>query len=192
MAEVKISAKAKKDIAERAAKANKKDLNNRFQKKFEKIKNEMIEEFLNHPVTIEILAGPDNKDQRVSGTLNRKTNLFAFIGFSSSDKPIEPILNVLNSTEYKKTAKGFAIIIPTAKDIFAVTPMPWAPGRSWAKGIEQGIPGLGKLLNIKKPYSRSGEAIQQDKRKIRSDKFQNVPYISYLINKYKKEFKKIK
>jgi hypothetical protein len=67
--------------------------------------------------------------------------------------------------------------------------MPWASGRSWAKGIETGISGLGFLL--RKEGGRSGKAIQS-KNKVRSQRFQNTQYISALIKKYKKEFNNIK
>ena len=186
----KIPIRVKKDLARRALKANKREIKGRFDKEFKEIKQRMIAEFLSHPVTVEILAGPNNTSQRVSGTLNQKTNLFAFIGFSSSDSPIVSVLEILESTDYKQTKQGFKITMPSSEDIFRATPMPWAQGRSWAKGIESGISGLGFLLNIKNNKSRSGTAIQSSK-KVRGGGFTKTTYISSLINKYKKEFKKI-
>jgi len=187
----KISKRVQNDIAKRSLEANKRDLKRRFDKEFKEIKQEMITEFLSHPVTIEILAGPNNKSQRVSGTLNQVTNLFAFIGFPSTENPIKPILEILESTNYKQTKDGFDKTIPTSEDVFRATPMPWAQGRSWAKGIESGISGLGYLLNKGSRSSRSGEAIQQNRNKIRSQSFKKTPYISSLIKKYKNKFKKI-
>ena len=46
---------------------------------FQKIKNRMIAEFLNHPVTVELKQGIDASN--ISGTLGGVTNLFSFIGF---------------------------------------------------------------------------------------------------------------
>ena len=112
------------------------------------------------------------------------------IPFTSSDSPIVPILEILESTDYKQTKDGFKITMPSSEDVFRVTPMPWAQGRSWAKGIESGISGLGYLLNIRNSKSRSGTAIQSSK-KVRGGGFRKTSYISALINKYKKEFKKI-
>lgn len=187
----KLPIKVQKDIARRSLKANKREVKSRFDKEFKEIKQRMINEFLSHPVTIEILAGPNNRSQRISGTLDKKTNLFAFIGFPSSDVPIQPILEILETTDYKQTREGFKITMPSAEDIFRVTPMPWATGRSWAKGIESGISGLGYLLNKRSKNSRSGSAIQSSNSKVRGGGFRKTTYISSLINKYKKQFKKI-
>ena len=153
----------------------------------------MIEEFLSHPVTIEISSGSSSSN--ISGTLGGQANLFSFIGFNASDKPIEPILKALESTSFKDTGESnsgrkFTLLIPTADEIFAITPMPWAAGRSWAKGIEKGISGLGYLLNKSTSSSRSGVAIQAD-RKVRTARFKNVQYISSLLKKYKKKFKEM-
>ena len=46
---------------------------------FERIKRETINEFLRHPVTKEIEAGPTA--QNISGTLDGYGNLFSYIGF---------------------------------------------------------------------------------------------------------------
>jgi hypothetical protein len=171
----------------------KKDFNKEFKDKFEKTKKELIEEFIAHPVTIEISSGPFGSN--ISGTLGGVSNLFAFIGFQNGDNPTDPILKILNNITYRESGnarsgigKEYTIDIPTSDDIFAVTPMPWATGRSWAKGIETGISGIGYLLNKSSRSSRSGVAIQAEK-KIRGGSFKNVPYISALIKKYNKKFK---
>lgn len=172
-------------------------LRNEIQKRgrvaFQRIKNQMIVDFLNHPVTIEIKQGVES--QNTSGTLGGATNLYSFIGFdNSSEDPTKNIENVLQETNFEfATIKGdsieFSIYIPDAKDVFDVTPMPWAKGRSWAKGIETGISGLGYYLKVERENSRSGLGVQSP-RKVRKSgaKFKNVQYISALLNKYKKEF----
>ena len=180
-------------IERKAQRTKKKDFQNVFKKRFEETKREMIEEFMSHPVTIELLGGASSSN--ISGTLGGQSNLFAFIGFNTSDKPIEPILNILESTSFKdagesNSGRRFTLMLPTSEEIFAATPMPWAAGRSWAKGIEKGISGLGYLLNKSTSSSRSGVAIQADK-KVRTARFNNVQYISALLNKYKKKFKEM-
>ena len=153
----------------------------------------MIAEFLNHPVTIEIKQGVDAKN--ISGTLGGSTNLYSFIGFEdSTEDPTKSIENILQETNFEfATIKGnsieFSIYIPDAKDVFDATPMPWATGRSWAKGIETGISGLGYYLKVKRENSRSGLGIQSP-RKVRKNgsKFRNIQYVSALLNKYKKQF----
>jgi hypothetical protein len=179
-------------IQKKAPRALKRPFEKEFKKRFLKVKSAMIKEFLSHPVTIELMGGPSSSN--TSGTLGGISNLFAFIGFDSSDKPIEPILQILENMNYNYSGEAkigvtFYVNIPEAADIFKATPMPWASGRSWAKGIETGISGLGYLL--RKDKGRSGKAIQS-KRKVRSQRFQNTQYISALIKKYKKEFNNIK
>ena len=167
-----------------------------FKKKFKDIKDEMIKEFMSDPVTVEILDGPSATN--ISGTLGGISNLFAFIGFNSGDQPILPILQSLENIQFtynkeiRKKGIGveFDVSLPTAQDIFAITPLPWAIGRSWAEGIERGLSGLGFLL--RKDGGRSGAAVQSRVNKVRSGRFQNRPYISALIKKYKKRFEQLK
>jgi len=165
--------------------------------KFKDVKKDMINEFMSHPVTQELLQGPDGVN--ISGTLNGITNLYAFIGFDDGDNPVQPILDILEDIKITKdieqttygVGRKYDISMPTAKDIFSATPMPWATGRSWARGIETGISGLGYLLRKSSQNSRSGVAIQSN-NKVRSGRFKNVQYISALIKKYEKRFDKLK
>ena len=167
-----------------------------YQKAFQKKKNEMIAEFLNHSVTIEIKGGISANN--ISGTLGGGNgNLFSFIGFDSGDDPIDPILSLLQQAniDYINSSKrriNYRINLPTSKEIFAITPMPWASGRSWAKGIETGISGLGYYLRKSTDSSRSGLGVQSS-RQVRktNSRFKNTQYISALINKYEKEFQNL-
>lgn len=158
-------------------------------KEFELIKNNFIKNFNNHKVTREIEAGPDSKN--ISGTLGGYGNLFSYIGFSKGEKPIEPIRALLkgiqiNSININKLGQSKTFIsYPNSEDIFAITPLPWADSRSWAEGIERGLPGLGYFLN-KDNMGRSGAGIQV-KNKIKQAKFQNVKYISSLVNEFEKD-----
>jgi hypothetical protein len=179
-------------LEKQAPKQLRRPFEKQFKKDFLRIKDQMIKEFLSHPVTIELSMGPSGSN--ISNTLGGISNLFSFIGFDSSDDPITPILDILQNLDYNyvgevKIGVNYYINIPEAADIFKMTPMPWATGRSWAQGIETGISGLGYLL--RKNDGRSGKAIQS-KNKVRSGKFQNTSYISALIKKYKKEFNNIR
>ena len=177
-------------------KAVRRDFEKEIRKEFKKIKDEMLKEFLTDSVTLELLEGAGATN--ISGTLGGVSNLFAFIGFDSGEQPITPILQLLEGTqinykqEVRKTEIGveFDVSLPTAQDIFAVTPLPWASGRSWAEGIERGLSGLGYLL--RKSGGRSGAAVQSRVNKVRSGRFQNRPYISALIRKYRKRFENLK
>jgi hypothetical protein len=156
---------------------------------FKKIKSELIEEFKTHPVTIEIEAGPQARNS--SGTLGGNGNLFSFIGFSEGDKPTKPIYSKLESISLGSTIimrdgrSRTTVKYPTAGDIFNVTPMPWAEGRSWAKGIESGIAGLGLYLN-KKDTGRSGAGIQRHSESL-GGKFRNTQYISKMIKDFERK-----
>ena len=190
-----LPADVKAALRRQAPKAMRRGFEREVKKQFEKIKQEMIKEFTNNPITQEILAGPDTSN--ISGTLGGVSNLFAFIGFDRGETPIAPILALFekmtikfqNEIKRPKIGIRFSVDLPTAEDVFAVTPLPWAAGRSWAQGIERGLSGLGYLL--RKNKGRSGAAIQS-RVKVRAGKFQNSPYISALISKYKKKFEELR
>jgi hypothetical protein len=180
-------------VVREVVKKNKRAFQQRITVAFDKIRQEMIDEFLSHPISIEIEGGPSAENS--SGTLDGYGNLFSFIGFDDGTSPLEPILELLQSTRIelnRETQDGFLmkIYIPSKEDIFSVTPMPWASGRSWAEGIERGISGFGRYLNIDSNTSRSGAGIETQSV-IRRGKFKNSPYISALINKYAKKFQQI-
>jgi len=162
---------------------------------FEKIKDKYIDEFLNHPVTQEIKGGINASN--ISGTLNNITNLYSFIGFDEGTDPIQPIEELLEKSNYRimyNSNSGQSTVIfdiPTAAQIFAITPMPWAVGRSWARGIETGISGLGYYLK-KVKNSRSGLGIQSTIEQARTGaSFKNTKYISDLINRFSKDLKEL-
>jgi hypothetical protein len=190
-----VPADVRAALQRQAPKALKSKFKQVAQKEFKKIKAEMMTEFLGNPVTQEIMGGPQAPN--ISGTLGGVSNLFAFIGFDAGENPIAPILTLLENTtlEYKQevAAKNigvsFNVTLPTAEDIFAITPLPWATGRSWAQGIERGLSGLGYLL--RKNKGRSGAAIQS-RVKVRGGKFHNTPYISAFLKKYRKRFEELK
>lgn len=161
---------------------------------FEKIKGRLIDNFERHKVTQEIEAGPTATN--TSGTLGGYGNLFAYIGFEENAKPIEPIREQLStifiqSTTFDKNGASIVYVnYPTAKDIFNVTPLPWADGRSWAEGIEKGLPGLGFFLSKESSVSRSGGGIQTEKQ-IKKGKFRNTSYISSLIKDFERDIMKL-
>lgn len=183
------------NAAVKVAKSKNKDI----EKTAQKIKQEMIADFLRHPVTREL--SEKNTAQNYSQTLVGYGNLYSFIGFDYPEDPIAPILDLLNATRIDLRFNGndlfLYIKIPTPDDIWAVTPMPWADGRSWAKGIESGISGLNFYLSVQKAGvkalrafedSRSGTAIQSSKKVSPSARYNPTQYISTLLKKYKTKF----
>ena len=196
MAEFKLTKKGKESLRRQASKKIKNPVTKQVQKKFNIIKKEMIKEFISLPVTQEILQGPAGTN--ISGTLDGVSNLFAFIGFDRGEQPVLPIIQALENTNIrydkplkkgKKIGAVYNITLPTAQQIFSITPLPWATGRSWAQGIEVGISGLGYLL--RKNKGRSGAAIQS-RVKVRGGRFKNTSYISAFIKKYRKRFEELK
>lgn len=136
-------------------------------KEFEKVKKQMLNEFEYHPITIEIEAGPSSAN--TSGTLGGYGNLFSFIGFTDGENPLVDVRKRLQETTIKKVSYKngewtFITTEPTKDELFAMTPVPWATGRSWMDGIETGLSGLGfYLYDLKKDFgnaSKSGTAIQ--------------------------------
>jgi hypothetical protein len=154
----------------------------------------MIDEFMDHPVTEEILNGKSASNS--SGTLGGYGNLFTFIGFEEFSSPLAPIIELLERTNVEvKYSKRSSIVrvtiyMPTAQDIFKATPFTdWNEGRSWAKGIESGISGLGYYINSQ-GKGKSGAGVQIA-TKIRGGGFKKTKYISSLINKYTALFSRI-
>ena len=66
---------------------------------FEKIKQQILNEFDNHPVTREINDGISASN--ISGTLDGITNLYSFIGFNEGDNPTKAIRDMLEKSTYK-------------------------------------------------------------------------------------------
>tara|TARA_B100001093_G_scaffold514456_1_gene588511 strand:- start:6235 stop:6828 length:594 start_codon:yes stop_codon:yes gene_type:complete len=154
---------------------------------FERIKREMLSDFNSHPVTREIEGGP--RSTNISGTLGGKGNLFSFIGFESGTKPVDTIRRLINRS-YVRLAPPiagmtyFEFFLPDIEEVYTNTPMPWASGRSWAKGIETGMSGLGQYAYSKKTIedSRSGTAVQSENN-LRTANYKPVQYMSAIIEK---------
>jgi hypothetical protein len=185
---------------------------NALKEGLEFIKQTMIKQFLNHPVTREIkTAYLTGTSDNLSRTLGNYGNLYSFIGFSSLDgdptKEIQTLLEEINVSVLSRKRDIFVNIeMPSKEQIWAVTPLPWAAGRSWAQGIESGISGLGSYISLEyqHPKSRSGYGFQTGSKKYKSNlrgrlskntsarksnRFIPVPYISDLLTTYEKEFK---
>jgi len=163
-----------------------------MEKKVKAAQQNLLKSFEKHPVTSEIRGGASSSN--LSGTLGGIGNLFTYIGFSSGDKPLTILRVLLEQYEIRyHHAKGrttINITVPTTAELFKATPMPWATGRSWAKGIETGISGLCRYLYQDSARSRSGGALQV-KGRLRAGKFSNTSYLSSLLNNYYKEIRKI-
>jgi hypothetical protein len=176
--------------------ALRKTIEARIRPLFNQIRQEMLDELNSHPVTEEIDMGPMLSYS--SRFLRGYGDLFSFIGFDKESDPIKPIRETFRGLRlYSVTSKGLDHIyevrnFPTAEDIFNITPMPWKSGASWARGIEEGISGLGRYLNTETPYDppklRSTAGIQINTQKTLRPEFKTTPYISAILDKYRAKF----
>lgn len=159
-------------------------------------KEQMLDDFDNHPVTRE-LKGGENSDN-FSSSITPEGNLFSFIGFNAGEDPTDPIRALLEAAELlfvhepKYTGKlklryAFPARIPTIKDIAKVTPMPGWTNGSWAERIEKSITGVKKYLytteakdRVFKSRSTTGIQIKGNLSK----SFDRVQYMSEILGKF--------
>lgn len=164
----------------------------------ENSKQELINEFVSHPVTSEIAAGSGASNS--SNTLNGYGNLFSFIGFSSGDNPVANWVNFIKKAIYLNSkvdvsTSGDDIIFRLKvgsileQDLLSEAPMPWEGGRSWIRGIERGISGFSYYIS-KASKGRSGGGIQSKNRKSTGGSFKNVPYWSRMWDNFTKNLNK--
>lgn len=166
----------------------------------EEILKENLDQYINeiqdHPVSKELDSGPDGEN--ISNTLNGKENLFAFIGFDSQDEPVNDLTNLIKQNTFldkksifdRKTFQlKFNVFTPSLDEIKSQTPLPFERGRSWVKGVEDGISGFGYYVyGLVFPSSRSGRGIQS-KNKVRVAAYRPVKYMTELYTKFIKNLK---
>jgi hypothetical protein len=152
----------------------------------------LVKNFKGDKITIELKAGP--RASNTSGILGGYGNLFSFIGFSAGDNPtgvIEKIFEKKFEFKVRRIGKSgkykITFFIPSTEEIYGLTPMPWASGSSWVDGIEKGISNIGSFLYSSRGFgpSNSGTGIQA-KTKSSGVTFRNTPYITRLLNNFKR------
>lgn len=173
-------------------------LRDTIEPKLKESQEEIVAELKAHPITIEIDAGPTASN--ISGTLAGYGNLFSFIGFSSGDNPTAVIKQIFNEKIKFKVRRSNAggkyrvtFYIPSVEEIYGLTPLPWASGKSWVDGIERGMSNLGSYLYSASGFSSStsGTGIQA-KNKASSVRFKNTPYVSKLLKDFKRKLSRFK
>jgi len=166
-------------------------LRNVIEPKIQERQKELVKNFNIHPITVELNAGP--RASNISGTLGGYGNLFSFIGFSSTDKPTDIISEIFNrkirfKVRRRNTAGKYIVtfFIPSAEEIYGLTPVPWMIGKSWAKSVEEGgLTNLGQYIYSSSGFgqSSSGTGIQS-KNKSSGVSFSRTPYIGKLIKDF--------
>jgi hypothetical protein len=159
----------------------------------EKSQDEMVSEFLNHPVTKEIDNGPEASN--ISSTLGGQGNLFSYIGFEEGSEPTESVKEILEnsvkvsarpeiSVNGKNIKINFPVSGPTISEIESETPMPFEGGKSWVSGVEKGISGFSYYVFRKFiKNSRSSTGIQAEPQ-VRTGSFKPSPYLSVILKKF--------
>lgn len=170
---------------------------------FEQKKQEMMQEFSSHPVTIEL---SDENSSNISSTLGGYGNLFGFIGFSKGSDPIGPVedrlrelVSLLDVSFDKATSKvKIKYNAPELDDFGDVAQYDgWREGGNWLKGIERGIAGLQYFRTTigEQERGRSGLGIQM-KGNVKGfsggrNRFGNKKYMTAIINNFKSSLAKI-
>lgn len=162
----------------------------RAQSIFKRAYGRLLKDFDQHPVTIEIRAGPSDT-VNISNTLGGYGNLFAYIGFDENSDPIEPLRNllidstILGKGSFRSGGWNFRISLPSREAIDNVTPMPWEHGNSWVEGVEHGMSNLSYFLNKQAAKSRSGYGIQVPDEVNQSLSFERVSYITEILANFR-------
>ena len=180
--------KLRRSLAEKVPKAISKRIFSELEQEFEKAKKVLLNEFESHAVSQELKGKTSSSNS--TNTLGGEGNLYSFIGFQGEDalaalrELLENNIKIVSKKiDRNNLVFSLKIAFPNSTDIAAATPMPWAPGMSWAEGIERGISGLGNYLAKDSPKSRSGKGIQVDVE-VRAAAFSPTEYMTGLLRDF--------
>jgi hypothetical protein len=154
---------------------------------FNEAKVELLNRFDNHPVTIELERGVNGVDN--TGLLQgAHGDLFSFIGFDSTDRPIDALRDDIKSIRFidkpivTDSGVAFTNNALSLDDILYRHKMPWESGRSWLVGIEQGIRGLSYYVS--RLFAGRSEGGTQAKSKLRNATFKRTSYFTKMYNRF--------
>lgn len=166
--------------------------------RFINAQNDLIDDFENHPISRELKEGAEDPNaENSSDTLSGRGNLFTFIGFEEGRDPVEEVKEVLQKgvrmdsipiieESGNKVKFKFRVYLPTEDVLDEASPVPWGLGKSWIKGIERGISGLGQYIYWK-AKGRSGGGLQS-RHKIRAISYKPMEYLSVLFRNFVSRF----
>lgn len=167
----------------------------RLETQFKEAKQEMLEEFENHPVSQEIAAGPDLQNS----LFLPKGNLFAFFGFYDNEKPVDQVKDILNAeTKIKSVEKSagkdkYTVIlraeVPTYQSLKERTELDIAGiNKSWLEAVETGLLGLPQFIFglFHNNNSKSGTGLEV-KNNVRTSNFNGIGlnYMSKILRQFK-------
>lgn len=184
-------------------------------RRLESLKNKLIEEVRNHPVSQELQEGPYAENSiAIISSADEVGNLFSAIGFDSTAQPVESLVDFLDqfitkidSPQTKISSNNLTIYynwgvnVPNNSDFDSEESLGVPEGyqsESWVSIVENGgLIGMNSYLYDSSrdfPTSRSGPAIQA---KTRSGSLANIgtrhfvrnPYMSPLLKNFAKRLK---
>lgn len=183
-------------------------------KQFNQEKQKTLLEFDSHDVTQE-LTEPEKGN--ISNTLGGYGDLFGFIGFEAGYDPVSPVKLALESKIkfkstnlsilYPRNARGQFATGKRTKILKVTYQVPdlndfsksakfqgWNGNRNWIKGIERGISGVSYYADY--PRGRSERGLQlrgpiknSSSEMERPSSFKTRPYITEIVENFKKNFK---
>ena len=167
---------------------------NAAQARLNKLKQELIDDFNQHPVTREMEGGSEGANH--SGTLGGYGNLFSFMGFGEGSDPVDAVRNFLKSFISLKPGRGksrgkvkeYVIKMPSLAD-FDFAKMPWESGNNWVRAVETGMSSFSYYMHKAHEASRAGTGIQID-NKLRGRGSASRPYMTELLNKFRRRLTK--
>jgi hypothetical protein len=167
-----------------------------MEKQFKIAHGKLMNDFDSHPVTRELESGAGASN--ITGTLS-SGNLFGFIGFAAESNPTQSLRSKLNSANIlikhrKMSSFGFVwtyvVNSPSLRELYKLSPMPWAKGASWLKELEgRGIPNLGQYIYKDVRSSRSEAGFQN--KNLQTGGRVKVPYIKELLQEFEKNLNSI-
>lgn len=172
--------------------------------KFKEEKANLLKEFDQHPVTQELNAGPNAESSFI--TTKSGGNLYSFLGFVQGIEPAKDLrrnleIGISKGQVRKQVSSKNKIIytletrIPTIEELKRRGELLKWTTRSFIDIIEKGVNNFRRYLfddsGRLSPYSRSGPAIQikHDIKQGRPAQVKPIPYISKLIEDFKKNLR---
>jgi hypothetical protein len=143
--------------------------------KFNNSKEELIEEFENHPASVEIKAGPEAGSEFLS-----RGNLFSALGFNVGSNPVKKVSDYIDDNlELTRSVEThviperltfnykFLVNTPSLREIKEQADLEWT-SRNWIDEVEQGISDLTLYIYhrfFSSDHSRSTTGLQSKNKK---------------------------
>lgn len=165
------------------------------QRRFLESKRLFFREFLNHPVSKEIKAGPDAEN--TSGLLGGKGNLYSFFGFNAGEDPIGDVELYLSTAfgmtrgYYRNKQWTFRVYFPDEDKVGDYVVGKYGAtytSESWITGVEKGYSGLSYYVRFS-GKGRSGGGFQSSKA-VNALNFKTMQYFSEIVSNFKRNINK--